>query len=91
MHESQRRSQFICPTAAGKAPGILPWNGNAETGCGGKERRKEAGNTKGDKAVVIYEVKKDRERWVTWNESGKAAGFLHTGNSVYRNKIHSSP
>lgn len=90
-HESQRRSHLICPTTAGKAHAILPWNGNGKTGCGWKERRKEVGNTKEDKAVVISEVKKDRERWVTWNESGKAAGFLHTGNSAYRNKIHSSP
>lgn len=55
------------------------------------EGRKEVGNTKEDKAVVTSGVKKDRERWETWNVSGKAAGFLHTGKSVYRNKMHSSP
>lgn len=51
------------------------------------------GNTKEDKAseAVTSEVREDWERWETCNESGKAAGFLHTGNSAYRNKIHSSP
>lgn len=61
-HESQRRSQLICPTAAGQAGGKLPWNGNGEAGRRRKEGRKEVGNSKEYKAVVTSEVKKDRER-----------------------------
>lgn len=68
--------------------GILLWNGNGGTGRG----REEVVNTK-EEAVVISEVNEAEQGEVgdMESESGKAAGFLHTGNSAYRNKIRSSP
>lgn len=70
------------------AHGILLWNGNGGTGRG----REEVVNTK-EEAVVISEVNEAEQGEVgdMESESGKAAGFLHTGNSAYRNKIRSSP